>query len=83
MTETELTTEIAGVKQLLSAGDGEVLQALEALLGATDADGLVEIVAEQAEALADVLARRGELRELLAAYEEQLAALEAADAEEE
>ena len=49
----------------------------------TETELTTEIVGEQAEALADELARRGELRGLLAAYEEQLAALEEAEEGEE
>ena len=76
MTESQLTGEVAGLKQLLANSKDEVADAMEAvLLASTDADAAVAALVAQNAALADVLAERAEWRTLLADYEAQLEAL--------
>ena len=76
MTESQLNSEIAGLKQLLANSKDEVSDALEAvLLASTDADAATAALVAQSAALADVLAQREGWRELLADCEAQLEAL--------
>ena len=76
MTESQLTGEVAGLKQLLANSKDDVADALEAvLLASTDSDAAVDALVAQHAALADVLAEREGWRTLLADYEAQLEAI--------
>ena len=76
MNESQLTGEIAGLRQLLANSKDDVADALEAvLLASTDADAAVGALVAQNAALSDVLAEREGWRTLLADYEAQLEAI--------
>ena len=75
LTEAQLSAEIAGLEQLLEAGDVEVLRALEPLLRCTTADEVLETLADGADALGALVEQRAAWAETLADYELQLEAL--------